>query len=281
MKKRDTPIALVLLTLAFLFLISLLNQNQLFPLGPGCGGDGDFNENGEVNYLDLELLAQAYGTNDPSFDLDCSGVVDYPDIELMRPSFQKTYDLNQDGEINNIDVIFIEGLFDKRLWSDSEYEPIADLFLDGINDPMDYLVLIDEINSEELENPIHKNQLMGTSIRKKIVAEMSLPLRHVTDTLIFWSTSFLKKSGQSGFGSLSVEEAYETFDALTENSLKFRYLSSTTDWEDAEIPYTLWYDYSHIEQMDSQAQSIEEQWFVYHDSPGIANCGSSPPIPYE
>jgi len=52
----------------------------------GC--QGDLNQDGGVNALDLSALKRSYGTNDPDADLNGDGVVNAIDLGIFRNLFQ-------------------------------------------------------------------------------------------------------------------------------------------------------------------------------------------------
>lgn len=71
---------------------------------------GDFNEDGEINVADIDLLAAAIRSNstDAKFDLNTSGVADIGDADILIVDLLDTYygDSNLDGEFNSADFVF-------------------------------------------------------------------------------------------------------------------------------------------------------------------------------
>jgi len=49
--------------------------------------DGDINQDGAVNFVDVALLRAAFLTDDPAADLDGNGTVDFRDLAILRSRF--------------------------------------------------------------------------------------------------------------------------------------------------------------------------------------------------
>ena len=52
-------------------------------------GTGDFDGNGRVDFTDFLLFAQAFGTNDVTFDLTGDGTVGFEDFLIFAAAFGK------------------------------------------------------------------------------------------------------------------------------------------------------------------------------------------------
>ena len=72
---------------------------------------GDFNDDGVLDVLDIDLLNNEVrnGTNDPAFDLGDDGIVDESDRVIWVHDLKKTYfgDANLDGEFNSSDFVAV------------------------------------------------------------------------------------------------------------------------------------------------------------------------------
>jgi len=67
------------------------NPDQRDTDGDGYGNvcDADLNNDGIVNYKDLALFRQRFGTTDPDADLDGNGFVNFTDLAKFRQLFFK------------------------------------------------------------------------------------------------------------------------------------------------------------------------------------------------
>ena len=65
------------------------NPAQIDANGDGIGNrcDGDFNDDGSVNMLDLGLLRKAFFSADPVVDMDSNGVVSFTDLGLFKRGY--------------------------------------------------------------------------------------------------------------------------------------------------------------------------------------------------
>ncbi len=65
------------------------NPQQIDADGDGYGNvcDADFNQDGQVNFIDLAIFRQRFGSDDPVADLDGDGDVNAIDLGLMRQRF--------------------------------------------------------------------------------------------------------------------------------------------------------------------------------------------------
>ncbi len=102
-------------------------------LGGSCvdvGMAGDFNDNGEYDLGDIDLLtvASASGNNDASYDLTGDGAVDSADVTFWAHDLQGTWlgDSNLDNLFNSSDFVkvFTEGKFETgsaAVWSQGDW----------------------------------------------------------------------------------------------------------------------------------------------------------------
>jgi thrombospondin type 3 repeat protein len=67
------------------------NPDQRDTDGDGYGNvcDGDFKNDGVVNFCDLAIFRQRFGTADPDADLDGNGFANFKDLALLRGLFLK------------------------------------------------------------------------------------------------------------------------------------------------------------------------------------------------
>lgn len=59
------------------------------------GYDADFNNDGQVNSEDMEMLLAKWGTNDPTFDLDKDGVVGASDLTILQSEWSELDELQE------------------------------------------------------------------------------------------------------------------------------------------------------------------------------------------
>ena len=75
---------------------------------------GDFSGDGIVDFADFFLFADAFGTDDPAFDLDQSGMVDFADFFLFADAFgtdDPAFDLDQCGMVDFADFFLFADAF--------------------------------------------------------------------------------------------------------------------------------------------------------------------------
>ena len=67
----------------------LVNPDQRDTDADGYGNlcDGDLNNNGVVNFVDLGLMKSVFLSADPDADLNGSGVVNFVDLGLLKGQF--------------------------------------------------------------------------------------------------------------------------------------------------------------------------------------------------
>ena len=94
----------------------LWNRSDTFPSveligGADDGVAGDFNDNGERDPGDLDLLAAAMDANDAAFDLNDDGQTNQADRQVWLETLSNTYygDSNFDGEFNSSDFVAVFG----------------------------------------------------------------------------------------------------------------------------------------------------------------------------
>lgn len=101
---------------------------DLFPISAGIVGD--FNDDGVLNVIDIELLAEqsALGTNDAAFDITDDGMVDGTDVHRWITELANSWigDANVDGEFNSGDFVqvFTGGKFELNVtatWSEGDW----------------------------------------------------------------------------------------------------------------------------------------------------------------
>lgn len=65
------------------------NASQIDTDSDGWGNvcDPDYDNNGNVNFLDFATLSSAFLTSDPNLDLDGNGTINFLDIAIMRNFF--------------------------------------------------------------------------------------------------------------------------------------------------------------------------------------------------
>ncbi|MCA9166957.1 MAG: lamin tail domain-containing protein, partial [Planctomycetales bacterium] len=94
---------------------------------------GDFNSDGQVDVIDVQLLCAAIRSPNPSseFDIDSSGETDFDDMryligEVLHTSFG---DANLDGVFNSTDLILVfqageyeDGIADNSSWSSGDWD---------------------------------------------------------------------------------------------------------------------------------------------------------------
>jgi GH35 family endo-1,4-beta-xylanase len=72
---------------------------------------GDYDQSGEIDGSDVDLMFAAYGPADdaPEYDLDGSGIVDFADVELLVTQFGQTKpgDLDFDGSVDVLGDAFV------------------------------------------------------------------------------------------------------------------------------------------------------------------------------
>jgi hypothetical protein len=68
---------------------NVANANQRDTDGDGYGNlcDGDFNNDGRVNFADLGIFRSRFGTTNPDADFDGNGVVNFTDLGRFRLLF--------------------------------------------------------------------------------------------------------------------------------------------------------------------------------------------------
>lgn len=96
--------------------LKLFDCSLEWVLGRNCLGDepgveGDFNDSGARDVVDLDLLATAMGGNDSSFDLTGDGSVDFEDRLKWVVELTNTFigDANFDGQFNSSDFVTVFG----------------------------------------------------------------------------------------------------------------------------------------------------------------------------
>src|SRR5690606_18874560 len=69
--------------------IEVANPDQRDTDGDGYGNrcDGDLNNDGNVNFIDLAIFRAAFGTTDPHADLDGNGNVNFIDLAIFQSMF--------------------------------------------------------------------------------------------------------------------------------------------------------------------------------------------------
>jgi hypothetical protein len=96
---------------------------------------GDFDQNGELNIADLDLLASAVRDNDVSFDLNGDGLTSVKDIAYWVHDLRGTYfgDSNLDGSFDSVDLVtvfqigeFEDGTVGNSTWSEGDWNGDAD-----------------------------------------------------------------------------------------------------------------------------------------------------------
>ncbi len=98
---------------------------------------GDFNSDGEVDVMDIDLLAAGIRerTSDSVFDVDLSGEVDHFDLRNVVETLLNTYlgDSNLDGEFNSGDLVavFTAGEYEDATennssWAEGDWDGDAD-----------------------------------------------------------------------------------------------------------------------------------------------------------
>ena len=119
-------------------------------VGPSSGGvEGDFDGNGEVNALDIDILCDNMGSLDPVYDLDDGsgtgtpdGVVDEDDmiyhveklVELQDGSGRlgsKRGDFNLDGFVDGTDLALMKAAFGQPDQTYADGNANCDLLVDG------------------------------------------------------------------------------------------------------------------------------------------------------
>ena len=94
-------------------------SNFEFIASSGGGPPGDFNNNGDLDDNDLDLLAeqQQMTTPDLSFDLNDDDLVNFADRQVWVDDLKNTWigDANLDGEFNSGDMVqvFVRGKYEK------------------------------------------------------------------------------------------------------------------------------------------------------------------------
>ena len=92
-----------------------------------ASGPGDFNRDGMVDILDIDLLSAEIqsAAGDAAFDLDGNGTVDAQDLTALVEGPMNTYvgDSNLDGEFNSTDfvVVFTAGEYENTVAGDSTW----------------------------------------------------------------------------------------------------------------------------------------------------------------
>ncbi|NNF15922.1 MAG: hypothetical protein HKN70_04200 [Gammaproteobacteria bacterium] len=68
------------------------NPSQCDTNGDGYGNacDGDLNNNGVINFVDLGMFKSVFTTADADADLNCNGVVNFVDLGLLKSRFMQT-----------------------------------------------------------------------------------------------------------------------------------------------------------------------------------------------
>ena len=93
-------------------------NNFEFIASSGDGLPGDFNNNGDLDNNDLDLLAEQQQTPTPdlSFDLNDDGLVNFDDRQVWVDDLTNTWigDANLDGEFNSGDMVqvFVRGKYE-------------------------------------------------------------------------------------------------------------------------------------------------------------------------
>ena len=91
---------------------------------------GDFNADGRVDGLDLNLICAAIATPDPRFDLSHDGVTDLKDVTIfVTQILQTTFgDANLDGRFDSSDMVLIfqageyeDSTADNSTWSEGDW----------------------------------------------------------------------------------------------------------------------------------------------------------------
>jgi hypothetical protein len=94
-------------------------EGQLLPLS----AVGDFNADGTLDVLDLDLLQSAFGSSNPQLDLNIDGVVSQSDLQIWLHDSKKTWygDANLDGlfETDDLVQIFAAGQFEDQTYDNS------------------------------------------------------------------------------------------------------------------------------------------------------------------
>jgi hypothetical protein len=98
---------------------------------------GDFNDDGQVNVADIDLLSAAIrsSSNDSKFDLNESGGVDMADADVLIVDILDTYygDANLDGEFSSSDFVFTfvfgeyeDAVLGNSTWSEGDWNMDGD-----------------------------------------------------------------------------------------------------------------------------------------------------------
>ena len=112
---------------------------------------GDFNENGELDVEDIDLLtaASASGANDKNFDLNDDDLVDFGDVTVWAKDLRNSWigDSDLDLLFNSGDfvLVFTAGKYetgDAAVWSQGDWN------VSIIWDHRDYISLRYELSSE-------------------------------------------------------------------------------------------------------------------------------------
>ena len=91
---------------------------------------GDFNADGVLDAIDIDLLNSAIGATDPAFDLNSDGIVSTADRTVWVEDLKNTFfgDSNLDGEFNTSDFIHVfqrndyeDGIVSNSGWSDGDW----------------------------------------------------------------------------------------------------------------------------------------------------------------
>jgi hypothetical protein len=110
---------------------------------------GDLNGDNAVDFVDLCLLIQAYGSSVPAdggrYDIDSDGAVTEADADLVEAAlgsrsasrlWNPLADINRDGRADYRDLVFLSSSYGAQL-GDGNYFAAADCNLDGAVDSLD------------------------------------------------------------------------------------------------------------------------------------------------